>query len=68
MGGGSIYRQFMPLADTLYLTLVHKDYEADIFFPEIDFNEWDCIEKEEIPFDEALGFSYTYLTCHRKKS
>jgi dihydrofolate reductase len=66
IGGGSIYRQFLPLADTLYLTLVDQAFEADVFFPEIDFKEWRCIEKEEIPFDETLGFSYSYLTYTKK--
>ena len=46
IGGGSVYRQFLPLADKLYLTLVHKVFEADIFFPEIDNNEWEVLSKE----------------------
>jgi dihydrofolate reductase len=36
IGGASIYRQFIPLADRLYLTLVEGEYEADTFFPEYD--------------------------------
>ena len=36
IGGGSIYRQFMPIADRLYITHVHKNAPADIYFPEID--------------------------------
>jgi len=31
IGGGSIYKQFMPLANKLYITRVHKDFEADYF-------------------------------------
>jgi len=34
IGGGMIYKQFFPLADKLYLTLVEGEYEADTFFPE----------------------------------
>ncbi len=34
IGGGSIYTQFLPHADRLYLTLVAGEYEADVFFPE----------------------------------
>src|SRR5574344_1752564 len=33
IGGGSIYRQFMDIADTLYITWVYKDFEADTFYP-----------------------------------
>ncbi len=47
IGGGSIYKQFLEYANMLYLTVIHKDFEADIFFPEIDYNEWDLIEEED---------------------
>ena len=33
-GGASVYQQFLPLCDRLYLTLVDGAYEADTFFPE----------------------------------
>ena len=47
IGGGSIYRQFMPIADRLYITHVHKKAPADIYFPEIDLKIWEMVEKEE---------------------
>ena len=36
IGGGSIYTQFLPKADRLYLTLVAGDFEADVFFPQYE--------------------------------
>ena len=36
-GGGSIYRQTLPLADALYLSIVKKDYAGDTYFPEFEF-------------------------------
>jgi len=67
IGGGSIYRQFMPLADRLYITHVHKKTEADVFFPKIDKRIWKVVEKEEFkPEDE--GIPYTYVIYDRKKS
>ena len=65
IGGGMVYRQFYPLAGKLYLTLVHKSFEADVFFPEIDFSEWEEISREEL-FDEQNGFAYSYLNLVRK--
>ena len=32
-GGQHVYEQAMPMADTLYLTLVHAEVEGDAFFP-----------------------------------
>jgi dihydrofolate reductase len=60
IGGGSVYRQFFPLAGRLYLTVVNKVFEADTFFPEIDYSEWEEVSREE-HFDEANGFGYAYI-------
>ncbi len=65
IGGGMIYRQFYPLAGKLYLTLVHKDMEADTFFPTIYYSEWQETARED-HFDEKNGFSYSYLDLVRK--
>ena len=59
IGGGSIYRQFMPLADRLYITHVHKKAPADIYFPEIDLNTWKITEEEEFVSDEGIPYTYT---------
>lgn len=47
IGGASIYKQFMEHADKLYITWVHKDFEADTFFPEIDEDSWEIKSKED---------------------
>jgi dihydrofolate reductase len=67
IGGGSIYRQFMPIADRLFITHVHKKAPADIFFPEIDRSVWEIIEKEEFKTDESNNIHYTYTIYERRK-
>jgi dihydrofolate reductase len=64
IGGGSVYRQFLPLCNKLYLTVVNKDFEADTFFPQVDLSEWRLIEKEDHT-DDSLGFSYSFLTFEK---
>ena len=66
IGGGMIYKQFYPLAGKLYLTMVHQPFEADVFFPEIDFNEWEENEREDL-FDEKNDFKYSNINLQRKK-
>ena len=44
IGGGMIYKQFLPLANKLYLTRVHKTFEADVFFPEINFQDFETTD------------------------
>jgi len=64
IGGGMIYRQFYPLAGNLYLTLVHKDYDADVYFPQIDYSDWKETFREDL-FDDNNQFSYSYLNLKR---
>lgn len=64
IGGGMIYRQFFPLVGKLYLTLVHRDFEADTFFPEVDYSAWIEQSREDL-HDEKNGFHYSYLNLKR---
>jgi dihydrofolate reductase len=66
IGGGSVYKQFMTIADRLYITHVHKKAEADIYFPEIDPKVWQVVEKEEFNDTENQGIPYTYTIYERK--
>ncbi len=68
IGGGSVYRQFMPLADRLYITHVHSEAPADVYFPEIDPGIWKIAEKEEHIPEENAGPSYTYVVYERKNN
>jgi len=63
IGGGSVYRQFLPMANHLYLTIVQKDFEADTFFADINYAEWETIEREDHS-DEELP--YYYINLKRK--
>jgi dihydrofolate reductase len=68
IGGGSVYRQFMPLADRLYITHVHRKAPADVYFPPIDPDIWEVIEKEEFESTETNSIPYTYIIyCRRNK-
>ena len=60
IGGGMVYRQFLPLAGKLYLTRVHHSFEADTFFPEIDFSKWKAVYSEDVDAGERNEFAHTY--------
>jgi dihydrofolate reductase len=64
IGGGLVYRQFFPLAGRLYLTVVHKEFEADTFFPAINYDDWKIVRNED-HFDESNLFRYSYLYLER---
>lgn len=58
-GGGSIYRQFMPLAGKLYLTIVEGNFEADTFFP--DYAEFKKTIREEKRSDGKYNYKFVEL-------
>ena len=53
IGGASIYKQTIEKADQLFITEVHQVFEGDAFFPEIDKNVWQEVERED-----HEGFSF----------
>lgn len=69
IGGESIYRQSLPAAHKLYLTVVDDaainatPQQADAFFPEINPEEWELIEKE---MRNENGLSFSFLTYFKK--
>jgi dihydrofolate reductase len=66
IGGGSIYRQFMEVADRLYITHVHLRTPADIFSPEIDRTKWKVVEEKEYISEDEKKIPYSYVIYERK--
>lgn len=66
IGGGSVYRQFMVVADRLYITHVHKKAPADVYFPVIDLKLWEVVEKEEFAASDTNSIPYTYIIYKRR--
>ncbi|MCB9358438.1 dihydrofolate reductase [Candidatus Woesearchaeota archaeon] len=47
IGGVSIYKQFVPIVEKLYISWIKKEYDGDMFFPEFDLDEWEPEETKE---------------------
>jgi dihydrofolate reductase len=66
IGGGEIYRQALPIATHLYMTVVDKIYdEADTVFPKINDNEWTVTELTDRLIDEKTSLPYFFKTMCR---
>ncbi|MBI2651863.1 type 3 dihydrofolate reductase [Candidatus Woesearchaeota archaeon] len=46
IGGEKIFREFLPIADRMYLTFIDEDFEGDAYFPEYDKEEWKEVRKK----------------------
>lgn len=68
IGGGQIYSLALEkdLIDTIYITRVHSSFDADTFFPEIDYSKWVEQSKEYIEKDERNPFSFTIFKYNKK--
>ena len=65
IGGGSIYRQMLPMCDTAYVTKVHAKPQSDTFFPNLDeAADWE--QKEILQSGEENGIAYEMCIYERK--
>lgn len=67
IGGGEIYNAFMPYAEKIYLTKVEKSFEADTFFPEIDYSKWKEISSEEGALDDKNIIPHKFVVLEKNK-
>lgn len=65
IGGGQIYEMALPMADKLYVTLVHDEPQGDVFFPEFDLASWVVIAEQRFEADERHSSAYTIQTLER---
>ncbi len=67
MGGATLYRETIGIADVLYITHIHHTFEdADTFFPDIDSEVWEAVDTQAMPVDEKHAYPYTFVTYRRK--
>lgn len=59
-GGANVYTQFLPLCKKLYLTKVLKAFDADTYFPEINYDLYRCLSKSDIKKDEKSGIEFQF--------
>jgi dihydrofolate reductase len=66
IGGGEIYRQTLPYAHKLYLTLVHTNIAyADTFFPTVNQSEWREVSRESFDRGENFESSFEFVLFAR---
>lgn len=66
IGGASVYCGLLPHCGKVYVTKIHKAFQADAYFPNLDEKgDWQVTETEG-PFEEN-GLSFSYVTYERVK-
>jgi dihydrofolate reductase len=66
IGGGEIYKLFLPLANKIYLTVVNYKFEnVDTYFPNIN-DEWELSQNTDLMIDSVSNLNFKYKTFKRK--
>ncbi|MDP2741825.1 MAG: dihydrofolate reductase [bacterium] len=65
-GGASIYKQFLPLANRLYLTYIHHKFEGDTYFPEFNIKDYNEIKRIDNKADEKNKYDYSFVVLEKK--
>jgi len=65
IGGAKIFEETLPLADRLYLTKIHARLDADVYFPNINLDQWRCTEAIDRHQDVANRYDMTFYQYER---
>ena len=68
IGGAQIYKQTIAsnLVDQLDITKVHHEFEADVYFPEIDSTIWSETSRENFDADEKNKYNYSFIRYNKR--
>lgn len=56
-GGGELYKETLALADKIYLTIIHAEFEGDAFFPELPPGLFREVSTEEVDAEIPYTFA-----------
>jgi len=65
IGGAEIFKEVLPCADRLYITMIEHEFEGDTFFPSIKDSDWVLVSKEKGPKDDKNPYDY-YFTIYNR--
>lgn len=59
IGGAEIFKLFLPMTKQLYITRIHHTFEADVFFPTLQGDDWILISSQYHPADQNNAYDFT---------
>ena len=68
IGGGQIYTEALPIVDRMYVTLVHAEVDGDAFFPEVSWEAWEEIGREDFAAADNNPYDYSFVVYQRRRS
>lgn len=65
IGGATLYETMLPRANIIYLTQINQEFDGDTFFPELNQQHWQEVDREDITDDHTVDFTYSFLKLER---
>lgn len=65
IGGAMVYKQLMPYCNKMYITLIDKEFEGDVSFPQIEDNMWKVTSETPGKDCESVGLDYKFINYER---
>lgn len=65
IGGADIFREFLPLAQRIYLTRVHAVIDGDVMFPLPGPAQWRELSRQDYPADERHAYPFSFIVLER---
>lgn len=65
IGGDQIYQSSLPEIDRIYLTKVHASVEGDAWFPEVNWDEWQELGREDFSAEGPNPYAYSFIVYER---
>ncbi|NQY51802.1 MAG: dihydrofolate reductase [Piscirickettsiaceae bacterium] len=67
IGGASLYEQFLPRVNRVYMTHVNAELEGDSWFSDWDESQWREIRREDHVSDEENQYPYSFVVYDRMR-
>ena len=65
IGGGYLFRDTLSITNKLVLTKVDCNIEGDVFYPDIDLDEWQKLSSEHFTKDLNNDYDFTVITYEK---
>lgn len=67
IGGGRLFKEMLPKADKMLLTVVHHSFKGDTYFPWWNADEWVVVSEIEHKVNENNQYPLSFLELQRRR-
>lgn len=65
IGGAALFKEALPLAERLCITLIHHPFEGDVFFPDYELRDWKIVSRVKAASLAEPAFDYEFIDALR---